>query len=142
MCRRLVALWREYTEHFHERPRFTAPKNFDRVLRERGLTRPDLDRTRPTSERDICRVDGKAWDLAVRYEATEALRAASLDGGLHGVRRVVSHLLAAEGETVIDAVVGAQMMVRPPRPAPPPRSRQPGLMRLAISRRWPARLAT
>lgn len=122
-CRRLVAVWREYIEHFHQSPRFTAPKNFDRVLRERGLTRREPERPKPKDERDICRVEGKAWDLAVRYEATEALRAASLDGGLQGVRRVVAHLLAADGTSDIDAVVWASMLVRPPRLPQPPRLR-------------------
>lgn len=127
VCRRLVAIWREYIKHFHQSPRFTAPKNIDRLLRERGLTRPDRGRTMPTPERDICRVDGKAWDLAARFEATGDLRAASLDGGLSAVRRVVSHLLAAEGATVIAAVANAQMLVQPPRPAPPPPRMKAGL---------------
>lgn len=141
-CRRLVAIWQEFVGESRNSPRFTAPKNFERVLRERGLAREEVARKEPEPTRDICRVAGEAWDLAVRYSATESLRAASLEGGLQGVRRVVGHLLAADGATDIDAVVRASMLVRPPRIPNPPRLRSiPKPSALARLRFAPRRFA-
>lgn len=131
-CRCLVAVWKEYVDQSRNRPRFTAPKNFDRLLRERGLVRPQAQRE-IAQERAICVVAGEAWDLAARYEATDALRAASLDEGLQGVRRVVAHLLAADGASDVKAAVRATLLVRPP--APPRRRANRNGQRLAASLR-------
>lgn len=115
VCRRLVATWREFTEHARSSPRFTAPRNFDKVLRERGLVRRATPAKEATAMQEICLVAGKAWDLAVRLDATEDLKSASLGGGIEAVREAVASLLVAEGSTETDAIVGASRLVRPPQ---------------------------
>lgn len=122
-CRHLVAIWKEYVDQSRNRPRFTAPKNFERLLRERGIVRPQQQRE-IVQAREICVVAGEAWNLAARYEATEALRAASMDEGLQGVREVVAHLLAADGASDVKAAVRATLLVRPTRTVARSRSKR------------------
>lgn len=113
-CRRLAAMWRELEEHSRNRPRYVAPRNFDRVLVQRSLLRIAAETRARSREREICLLNGAAWDLAVRHRASASVRRASLETGLRGVRQSIAQLLIAEGSGEVEAHLHAMRLVRSP----------------------------
>lgn len=104
VCRRLVALWREYTRAMQGKNRYYASP---RTLAERetpSATRP----RRSEGQRQAITVKREAWWLATRWEADDRMCAAARTDGIGGVRAVLTGLLVLEGRSPGDATAQAQ----------------------------------
>lgn len=105
-CRRLVALWREYTSTMQSKNRYYAPTT--------TLVQPKVPRTRPPraeTPRSIITMKREAWWMASRWETQDCLYAAARTDGLVGVRSVLAGLLVLEGHTPGNAVAQARAWV-------------------------------